>query len=89
MTEEEKARAQFRSDKLATRDKEIEEANTLLQEVGHWVGAEEKKQGKPDITAVENLDPKQLENAKQAALKLKGKEKLFDAKGLDAVHGEV
>jgi Domain of unknown function (DUF4157) len=85
MTEEEKAHARFRSDKLAARDKDIEKAGTLLREVGQWVATEQKKQQRPEITGVVGLDPKQLENAKQAAAKLKGKDKLYDAKGLNDV----
>ncbi len=85
MTKEERERARFRSAGLARREENLEEAGTLLREVGRWASLEQKKQGRPEITGVAGLDPKQRENASQAISKIKSAESQFDTIGLDDV----
>lgn len=82
---EEEAQTRFRSAKLAAREEKFTDANKSLRELGDWVSTEERKQNRPEITAVVGLEPKLRDNASKAAIDLKAIGPTFDAKGLDAV----
>ena len=89
LSPEDAARARFRSAKLAAREENLKEAGTSLRELGTWVAAEQKKQNRPEITAVVGLDPKHRENARKAATILKAIGPTFETKGLDAVSSKL
>jgi uncharacterized protein DUF4157 len=85
LSAEELAHARFRSEKVAARDTKLTEAGTSLRELGAWVATEQKKQGRPEITAVVDLDPKLRDNARQAVTNLQTIGPTFETKGLDGV----
>ena len=89
MTQAEKDHARFRSEKLAARDKNLEEAGTELREVGQWVRSAKMRQSAREITNVEDLDDKQRAKALDAAKKMKGLSELYDTTGLEAVRSKL
>ena len=82
---EDAARARFRSAKLAARDEKLADAGKSLRELGTWVATEQKKQNRPEITAVVGLDSKLRDNARVAVTNLKTIGPSFETKGLDDV----
>ncbi len=82
---EDAARARFRSAKVAAREEKLAGAGKSLRELGTWVAGEQKRQARPQITAVVGLDPKHRENARQAVTNLQAIGPTFETKGLDDV----
>ena len=85
LSAEEIAHNRFRSEKVATRQTKLDDANTTLRALGAWVATEQKKHDRPEITAVEDMDPKLRDSAGQAAKDLQVIGPTFETKGLDAV----
>lgn len=82
---EEAAHARFRSAKVAAREEKLAGAGKSLRELGTWAAAEQKRQNRPQITAVVGLDSKHRDNARQAVTDLQAIGPTFETKGLDDV----
>lgn len=85
LSAEEIAHNRFRSEKVATRETKLADAGTSLRELGTWVSTEQKKQNRPEITAVVDLDPKLRDSAGKAAKDLQVIGPTYETKGLDGV----
>lgn len=85
LSAEEIAHNRFRSEKVAARQTKLDDANATLRSFGAWALTQQKEKSRPEITAVEDLDPKLRDSASQVAKDLQVIGPTFETKGLDAV----